>query len=163
MQETLILKKYANRRLYDTEKSVYVTLPEVADRIRRGRQVKVVDARTGEDVTAFILTQIILEEAKNKNILLPEPVLHMIIQFGDNVLIDFFGNYLQLIIQSYLSHKAAFEDQFKQWFETGFNLPETARRSMASVGGLKTLLDLNPFLKSFYAKGPEGGTTDKED
>jgi len=67
MPETVVLKKYANRRLYDTEKSAYVTLKQVADYIHDGRQVRIMDAKTEEDVTAFILTQIVLEEAKNKN------------------------------------------------------------------------------------------------
>ena len=66
MPNRVKLKKYANRRLYDMEKSKYVTLNQVADLIRQGRQVEVVDAKTKEDVTAFILTQIILEEAKKK-------------------------------------------------------------------------------------------------
>ena len=63
MPEKVILKKYANRRLYDTERSAYVTLNEVAELIKTGRQVEVIDAKTKEDVTAFILTQILLEEA----------------------------------------------------------------------------------------------------
>ena len=81
MAERVLLKKYANRRLYDTEKSVYVTLSQVSDMIKEGRQVKVIDAKTEEDVTAFILTQIIVEEAKNKNSLLPVPLLHLIIEY----------------------------------------------------------------------------------
>ena len=162
MKEIVVLKKYANRRLYDTEKSVYVTLQEVADVIRRGRRVQVLDAKTKEDVTAFILTQIILEEAKNKNALLPVPLLHVIIQFGDNLLVEFFENYLQHIIQSYLAHKAAFEEQFKQWIGTGLNLSEMARRSMADVSGLKTFFDINPFLKPIYPKESEDGGPDKD-
>ncbi|HSQ84048.1 MAG TPA: polyhydroxyalkanoate synthesis regulator DNA-binding domain-containing protein, partial [Desulfobacterales bacterium] len=113
MQNKVKLKKYANRRLYDTEKSTYVTLNQVADLIRKGRQVEVIDAKTKEDVTAFILTQIILEEAKNKNFLLPIPVLHLIIQYGDNILGDFFEKYLQQIITTYVAHKNAVDDQFK--------------------------------------------------
>jgi len=66
MTEPLVFKKYANRRLYDTEKSAYVTLSELGDIIRSGRRVEVRDAQTKEDVTAFILTQIILEEAKTR-------------------------------------------------------------------------------------------------
>lgn len=64
MVEILHFKKYANRRLYDTEKSAYVTLDDVMQGIRQGRRVAVVDAKTGEDVTAFTLTQIILEESR---------------------------------------------------------------------------------------------------
>lgn len=64
MTDKLIIKKYNNRRLYDTEKNSYVTLSQVSDVIKQGRQVEVVDAKTKEDVTAFILTQVLLEEAK---------------------------------------------------------------------------------------------------
>ena len=95
MAEKVVLKKYANRRLYDTEKSAYVTLNQVADLIREGRQVEVIDAKTKEDVTAFILTQIILEASRKKNVLLPVPLLHLIIQYGENVLEEFFEKYLQ--------------------------------------------------------------------
>jgi polyhydroxyalkanoate synthesis repressor PhaR len=150
MNETVVLKKYANRRLYDTEKSLYVTLQEVAAIIRGGRQVKVIDAKTKEDVTAFILTQVVLEEAKNKNTLLPVPLLHLIIQFGDNMLGEFFENYLQQIIQAYLAQKAVFDEQFKQWIGGGMNLSDLARKSMGDLGGFKTLFDLNPFLKFRY-------------
>lgn len=150
MNETVVLKKYANRRLYDTEKSTYITLQEVAAIIRQGRHVKVLDAKTKEDVTAFILTQVVLEEAKNKNTLLPVPLLHLIIQFGDNMLGEFFENYLQQIIQAYLAQKAVFEEQFKQWIGNGMNLSDLARKSMGDLGGFKALFDLNPFLKMRY-------------
>ncbi len=141
METVVILKKYSNRRLYDTEKSLYVTLAEVAEMIRGGRQVKVIDAQTKEDVTAFILTQVILEEAKNRQTLLPVPLLHLIIRFGDNLLVDFFENYLQQTM------KGLFEEQFKQWIRSGVDLSEATRRSMGGMAGLQNLFDLNPFLK----------------
>lgn len=147
MADTVILKKYANRRLYDTEASAYVTLQEVTDMIRSGRQVQVLEAKTKEDVTGFILTQIVLEEARKKNALLPVPLLHLIIQFGDNLLGDFFGSYLQQIIQAYLSQKAAVEDQFKDWIGMGMNFSEMARKGADDMGTLKSFLELNPFLK----------------
>ena len=78
--DKIILKKYSNRRLYDTVKSAYVTLSEVSDMIKQGQWVEVTDAKTGEDVTAFTLTQIVMEEAKKKNALLPVPLLHLLSQ-----------------------------------------------------------------------------------
>ena len=122
MEEKIRLKKYANRRLYDTGQSKYVTLNEVAAQIRGGRRVEVRDAKTGEDVTAFILTQIILEEAKRKNVLLPPPLLHTIIQFGDNALVEFFDKYLQQTINAYLAYKSSADEQFKQWLGMGVDL-----------------------------------------
>ena len=119
MLEKVFLKRYASRRLYDTESSSYVTLGQVSDMIRGGRQVQVVHAKINEDVTAFILTQIILEEARKQNSLLPVSLLHLFIQYGDNVLSEFFENYLELTIRNYLAHKAAFDQQFRSWLDVG--------------------------------------------
>ena len=96
MEDKLLLKKYTNRRLYDTEKSIYVTLDYVTNVIRQGRQIVVLDAKTGEDVTAAILTQIVLEEARKKNYLLPNPLLYLIIQYGETILSDFFEKSIYL-------------------------------------------------------------------
>jgi len=141
MSDKVKLKKYANRRLYDMEKSAYVTLNQVADLIRQGRQVEVVDAKSKEDVTASILSQIILEEAKNKNILLPVPVLHLIIQYGDNVLGEFFEKYLQQMIQTYLAHRHAVDDQFKKWLEMGQDFSNMAQETMAGLSPFKSFFD----------------------
>ena len=119
MTDTVLIKKYSNRRLYDTEKSTYVSLNDLAETIREGREVHVIDAKTKEDVTAFILTQIIMEEAKNKNILLPVPLLSLFIRYGENVLAEFFEKYLQQIIKNYITYKEAFDNQFHKWLEFG--------------------------------------------
>ena len=141
MSNKVKLKKYANRRLYDTDKSAYVTLNQVAEIIRQGRQVEVIDAKTKEDVTAFILTQIILEEAKNKNFLLPVPLLHMIIQYGDNVLGEFFEKYLQQMVKTYLAHKNAVDDQFKKWLEFGSSFSDMAQKTMAGLTPFQSFFD----------------------
>ena len=154
MAKKILLKKYANRRLYDTEKSRYVTLNEVAERIRDGQQVKIIDAKTKADVTAFILTQIVLEEAKNKNVLLPVPLLYMIIQYGDNVLVDFFENYLQQAFKSYLAYKSSMDDQFKKWLDMGMGFSEVAQKS---------LMQANPFQAVFESLTKEKKSGKKED
>jgi polyhydroxyalkanoate synthesis repressor PhaR len=138
VNETVVLKKYANRRLYDTEKSAYVTLEQVSGMIRQGRRIQVLDAKTKEDVTAFVLTQIILEQAKNRDLLLPVPVLHMIIRYGDNVLNDFFDRYLQPILQNYMTHKSAFDRHFQQWVGMGADFTEMARRAASGFGPFNT-------------------------
>jgi polyhydroxyalkanoate synthesis repressor PhaR len=142
MAERVLLKKYANRRLYDTEKSVYVTLSQVSDMIKEGRQVKVIDAKTEEDVTAFILTQIIVEEAKNKNSLLPVPLLHLIIEYGETVLSEFFEIYLELTIKNYLSYKTAMDEQFRKWLDIGDNFSALAQKNLHSFPSLPSLVDL---------------------
>jgi polyhydroxyalkanoate synthesis repressor PhaR len=149
MQDTIVLKKYSNRRLYDTEQSKYVTLSEVGDLIRKGRRVQIIDAKTREDVTGFILTQIVLEQAKNKNALLPVPMLHLIIQYGDNLLNEFFDRYLQQVVQGYLKYKQSVDEQFQRWLDLGSGLSKATQEG---------LLKLNP-LQSFF----EGFTRRKDD
>jgi polyhydroxyalkanoate synthesis repressor PhaR len=117
-----VFKKYANRRIYDTHSSSYVTLEELTEVIRKGQEVKVVDAKTQADVTAFILTQIVLEQAKRNNALLPVPVLHLIIQYGDNLLLEFFETYLQQIVGNYMRYKNAVDDHFQRWLDLGMGL-----------------------------------------
>jgi len=141
MAEKLILKKYANRRLYDTRQSRYVTLSEVAQQIREGQEIKVLDAKSKEDVTSFILTQILLEEAKTKQFLLPPQLLHIIIQYGDNVLLDFFENHLQQTIHSYLTYKSSFDSQFKKWLEVGMDMSEMAQKGFESVNPLQSIFE----------------------
>jgi polyhydroxyalkanoate synthesis repressor PhaR len=153
MPEKLLLKKYGNRRLYDTEKSSYVSLTQVADLIKQGRQVQVRDAKSNEDVTVFILTQIILEEARNKHILLPEPLLHLIIRYGENELSEFFEKHLQQTIKNYLIYKHSADEQFKKWLEVGMDL---------SVAAQKTITDLSPF-KSFFELFAESAEPKKKD
>jgi len=141
MNDTVVLKKYANRRLYDTEKSVYVTLEQVAEMVKEGRQIQVLDAKTNEDVTAFVLTQIILEQAKSRDLLLPVPVLHLIIRYGDNVLGEFFDRYLQAILQNYMAQKKAFDRHFQQWAGMGSEFTEMARRAAEGFGPFSPFFD----------------------
>ena len=142
MALTLKLKKYANRRLYDTERSVYVTLSEVAAIIRQGRQIQVADARTDEDVTAFVLTQIVMEETRKNNALLPNPLLHLAIRYGDNLLADFFENYLQQIMQLYLLQKKHFEHQFAQWLNMGKGIANKSGKAMSEASPFNSFFDL---------------------
>ncbi len=141
MTDTLLLKKYANRRLYDTEKSTYVTLNQLADCIRQGRVVKIIDAKSKEDVTDFILTQIVLEEAKNKKTLLPVPVLHMIIRYGDNLMGEFFEKYFQQTFQNYISHKQAVDSHFQRWLEMGMNMSKAAQQRFSDINPFQNFLD----------------------
>ncbi len=130
MDTPVRFKKYANRRLYNINESKYMNLTEIEEIIRQGAEIAVTDAKTKEDVTAFILTQILLEQAKNRNTLLPVPLLHLLIRYGDNVLTDFFDNYLQRVIGSYLEYKQAMDTQFQRWLDLGKNFAETAQHGM---------------------------------
>jgi polyhydroxyalkanoate synthesis repressor PhaR len=138
---SVVLKKYANRRLYDTEKSIYVTLHEVSAYIRDGADVLIIDAKTKEDVTAFTLTQIILEEAKNNNTLLPVPLLHLIIRYGDNLMGEFFEKYLQQIFRNFVTHKQAMDDQFQRWIEAGLNMSQATQKSFSEFNPFQPFFD----------------------
>ncbi len=82
----LIIKRYPNRKLYDTEAKKYITLDGIADLIRDGAEVQVVDHATGEDLTAVILTQIIFEQEKKNSGFLPRSVLRGLVQAGGETL-----------------------------------------------------------------------------
>lgn len=96
------VKKYGNRRLYDTEESCYITLEDLAQQIQAGEDVEVVDARTGQDLTQATLAQIILE-SRGAARLLPVPLLKQLIRMGDDALGEFFGRYMTLALEVYLS------------------------------------------------------------
>lgn len=101
----VVIKKYGNRRLYDGDASRYVTLTEVADRVRAGAEVRVVDAKSGADLTQQTLTQVIMEDT-NAARLLPVPLLHQLIRMGDDALADFLGRYVTRALELYLQARA---------------------------------------------------------
>jgi polyhydroxyalkanoate synthesis repressor PhaR len=97
----LLIKKYGNRRLYDTVRSRYITLEELADIVRREDGVRVVDAKTGEDLTTSTLAQIIVE-GRGAARLLPLPLLVQLIRMGDDALAEFLGQYVTWALEVYL-------------------------------------------------------------
>ncbi len=133
MDHKKVLKKYPNRRLYDTDQSAYVTLEDVAKMIKDGVQIEVIDLKTNQDVTAFILSQIIMERAKKNNALLPVSLLHLIIRFGEDVLNDFFEKYLERIIDSYLYYKNNMEEQFTSYLEMGMDLSKRTEKNVKKM------------------------------
>lgn len=100
----MVVKRYSNRRLYDTEESRYVTLDEIAERIRAGSDVRFVDAPTGADITQSFLAQIILE-GRGAAGLLPVPLLYRLVRMGDDALAEFFGRYVTWALDVYLRMK----------------------------------------------------------
>lgn len=98
----MLVKKYANRRLYDMDTSRYITLDELADRIRAGGDPRVIDAKTSEDLTQATLAQIILE-SRGASRLLPSPLLVQLIRMNDEALAEFLGRYLSWALDLYMS------------------------------------------------------------
>jgi polyhydroxyalkanoate synthesis repressor PhaR len=97
---TAIVKKYGNRRLYDTGESRYITLEELAEKIRKGSDVQVVDAKTGQDLTQATLTQIIVE-SRGAARLLPVPLLLQLIRMREDALAEFMGRWMTWALAVY--------------------------------------------------------------
>ena len=131
--EPTVIKKYANRRLYNTGTSTYVTLDDLAEMVKREEDFVVYDAKTGEDITRGVLTQIIVEqEGKGRN-LLPTTFLRQLIRF--------YGDSLQTLVPSYLEHSigtlAREQEKLRQQMTEAFGgaafgaVEEHVRRNMA--------------------------------
>jgi polyhydroxyalkanoate synthesis repressor PhaR len=117
------IKKYSNRRLYDSTNKKYVTLDDIAALIREGNEVKVIDSQTGADISKVILIQVVLESEKNKEDILPVSFLHMLIKYGNKVAKDFFENYFLMMFQPYFSVQENFKKNMMLWQEMGWLPP----------------------------------------
>lgn len=102
----ITIKKYGNRRLYDTDTSRYITLEELAERICAGDEVRVVDARTAEDLTQATLVQIVLE-SRGAGRMLPAPLLIELIRLGDGALAEFLGTWMLWAFEGFASMRRA--------------------------------------------------------
>jgi polyhydroxyalkanoate synthesis repressor PhaR len=101
MQQPVTIRKYPNRRMYDTASRRYVNLEDLAEMIRQGTDIRVVDARTGEDLTRVILTQIIVEDAKGQPTGLPLELLQQLIRASDRAGQEFLMWYLKSAFETY--------------------------------------------------------------
>lgn len=86
MKKLRVIKRYENRKMYDTEESRFITLKRIRDLIRQGETVKIVEKGTGNDITSNTLTQIILEEDRKGKAFIPVKILHDVIRWGNDVL-----------------------------------------------------------------------------
>ena len=109
-----IIKKYGNRRLYDTAGSRYVNLDDLAAMVREGKEVRVVDAKTGQDLTRVTLTQIITEDAKGKPTGLPLELLRQLIIASDEVRQEFLMWYLKSAFEAYHKVQDAVQNRFSE-------------------------------------------------
>ena len=105
--EKIVIKKYANRRLYDTERSAYITLDTLAGMIREGRDVEVIDAKSGDDITHQVLTQIIVEEEAGGAGMLPVSFLRQIISMYGGNMQGAVPNYLEAAMDAFKKQQAA--------------------------------------------------------
>ena len=111
MAATRIIKKYPNRRLYDTEISSYITIEDVRQLILDGESFEVRDAKTGDDLTRTVLLQIITEQEQDGEPILSTQLLSQIIRFYGDSLQGFMGNYLERSMQLFLEQQQGFRQQ----------------------------------------------------
>lgn len=169
-KEAVVIKKYANRRLYNTETSTYVTLEDLATMVRSDRDFVVYDAKTGDDLTHSVLTQIIVEQENRQGgqTLLPVPFLRQLIRFYDDSIGRMVPGYLQFSLENLAKEQEKFREQFANAFAnpaSAFELyQETARKNMAMFE--QALSMWSPFTglpTGGTSPGQTGGSGGKQD
>jgi polyhydroxyalkanoate synthesis repressor PhaR len=142
----IIIKRYGNRRLYNTETRSYVNYQELLDIIRAGHDIQVIDSSTKGDVTKAVLVQLILEEEKNAKSILPLPFLFQLIRSREGQVQEFFSNYLATSFEAYLKTKEEFDRRFKGWLEMTASAPQMWEKFIPGADAMK----------EFWGLGKEG-------
>lgn len=149
--EPVVIKKYANRRLYNTETSTYITQADLADIIRTGRNVEVVDAKSGEDLTRQTLAQIILEEESKGAAMLPVSFLKNVIGFYDNSMQTIVPHYLEMVMDVFQKNQSRIRDETNRalgGFSPFAQLQAMQQLQRNQVEQLQHVMGLfNPFLR----------------
>ena len=128
----VLIKKYGNRRLYDSSSSQYVNLDDIAGFLREGKDVKVVDAKTGQDLTRVTLTQIITEDAKNRPTGLPLELLRQLVLASDEVRQEFLMWYLKSAFDTYEKVQNAVQSRLGEVQSAIFSPVETMKQLLGS-------------------------------
>ncbi|HEY0270499.1 MAG TPA: polyhydroxyalkanoate synthesis repressor PhaR [Sphingomonas sp.] len=158
---TVIIKKYANRRLYNTESSSYITLDHLAAMTREGRDFKVLDARSDEDITHSVLTQIIMDEESNGQTLLPVSFLrHLIGLYGDSMQ-SMVPQYLEASMEAFRRNQAQFRSAMEGAFSGG-PFAEIARRNLEMFEVASSAFKATTATKGDDKPAPATGGGDEE-
>ena len=127
--DVVIIKKYANRRLYDTESSSYITLDRLAEMVRQKREFKVIDAKSGEDITHTVLTQIIMDEESRGTNMLPVNFLRQLISMYGGQMQGMVPQYLEASLDAFQQGQSQFRDAMAGALAAN-PFAEMARRNM---------------------------------
>jgi polyhydroxyalkanoate synthesis repressor PhaR len=151
----VVIKKYANRRLYNTQTSSYVTLDHLAQMVKEGTEFEVRDARTGEDITRSVLTQIIFEEEAKGQSLLPIKFLRQLIRFYGDSLQSFVPGYLDMSMEGFTKNQEQMRSRLQEAFGGSSNMIETmTRQNMAMFERAMSMFS------PFAAQARRGGDDD---
>ena len=131
----VVVKKYANRRLYNTESSTYITLENLAEMVHGGRDFVVYDAKTGEDITRSVLTQIIVEEENKGHNLLPTGFLRQLIGFYGDSMQNLVPRYLEQAMESFAHQQEQMREAMQKTMGNffPFDMEEVGRQNRAMM------------------------------
>ncbi len=146
----IIIKKYANRRLYDTNTSSYITLENLCDMVKKGVDFLVIDAKTDEDLTRQVLTQIIFEQESKGYSLLPIKFLRTLISFYGGKMQQFLPPYLEASMESFSKNQDKMREYVSSTFSPFNQLEEIGKQNMAL------------FQRAFSMFSPFGAKEDEE-
>ena len=157
----VVVKKYANRRLYNTESSTYITLDSLAEMVREGRDFVVYDAKSGEDITRSVLTQIIVEEEGKGSAMLPTGFLRQLIGFYGNSLQGLVPGYLEQAMQSFAGQqeqmRTAMQSTMGNFFP--FNVEDVSRQNLAMMETAMSMF--KPFMPNIPGQSAHAPETDE--
>jgi polyhydroxyalkanoate synthesis repressor PhaR len=150
----VVIKKYANRRLYNTATSTYVTLDDLSEMVKKGTDFVVYDAKSGEDITRSVLTQIIFEEESKGQNLLPIRFLRQLIHFYGDSMQAFVPGYLEMSLESLTKEQEKFRSQLAEmWGADPFKaMEDQTKRNMAMFSDAMRMF--NPFAAAAMSGQP---------
>lgn len=161
--EPIIIKKYANRRLYNTAKSSYVTLDHLAQMVRDGQDFVVNDAKTNDDITRGVLAQIIFEEeAKEGNTMLPANFLRSLIRLYGDTLQGFVPGYLDASMETFGKNQERMREQVRQAFEANPALANFEALARTNMEWFENAMRMFAPFTATLPKGPGGKPAGKE-
>ncbi len=136
----LVIKRYGNRRLYNTETKTYVNYSDLANIVRNGSDIQVIDSTTKEDVTKAVLIQMILEEEKNKKTILPTEFLFQLLRSREESMQDFFKNHLSASFNAYMKTKEEFDNRFRTMLEMATAAPQMWEKLIPGAEVMREIL-----------------------
>lgn len=142
----ILIKRYENRKLYDSSRSTYVTLEEIAGMIREGKEVRIVDARTNEDLTKNTLALIILEGERQKKNLLPLSFMYQLIKYGESIQ-GVFQEYLSSGFEAFLASQQESQKRLKEWTERRLGKESSSGQPIATADRETSMKDEVDHLK----------------
>ena len=138
--DEILIKRHGNRRLYNTETKGYVNLEELAEIVRQGNDVRVVDSKTDEDVTKAVLIQVILEEEKKDSSVLPTDFLFQVLRSRGDTMQDFFRNHLAASFDAYMKTKEEFDNRFRSILEMAVAAPHMMEKLIPGAEVMREVL-----------------------